>query len=159
MIEPQKPSFTNQVLFGVSIITLFIAFIFLVIFLFTIFTPRTNLFIDEVEVSDTSGHIEHGHLNRSDEVSIRIRVCKQTDIPVEISAELFDGDKDNVPLGKAISYLKKGCGHVVIGSIVPNKTPIGEYKLRINVYQKINFLREIRDEVVLSGYEVVEMEH
>lgn len=141
-----------------SLGTLIIGVFFMVLFILSFFYPKTDLRITGVTVNG-SEHVRHGHFVRGDELNFRISICKITNLPVSVSVELFDGDKDNLPLITKVSTSQKGCVNLIVGGIVPLNAPLGEYNVKVVAHQDINPRREAHVELVIPNMKIVDLEH
>jgi len=141
-----------------SVGTLIICMFFMIWFMFSLFFPPGNLEVGEISFNGGS-HAKHGHFTRGEDIDFRIGVCKITNVPVDVTIEMFDGDKDEIPLSSERTYSRKGCTNLVLAARIPRNAPLGRYNIRVIGHQNINNMRQEHDEVVIPDILVVDEFH
>lgn len=159
MMEVQQPSKINKLFYIAAMVTLMISFFFLTWFFYNWITPKADLRITDVEIKDEIGHVNHKHLMRGAPISFRVHICKITDIPVNASIDLFDGEKDYISIFSSVFFLEKGCSHAVMTGIIPVNAPLGDYNVRVTLHQRLNFLRQESAVHTVGGYMTVDVDH
>src|SRR3990172_9650172 len=162
-MEAKELSNSTKSLNIISMLTLLVGFFFIGFLGFNLIYPKTNLELKNVTVNgithNQDTHVQHKQLIRGSNIDFIVEVCKLTNVPITITAELFDGIKDVVPLLEKTSQTAAGCGNLIVSANLPTVSPLGGYNLKITIMQEINYLRKTSDSIVIEGFEVVKENH
>lgn len=94
-------------------------------------------------------------IKQGEQFTYNIHYCKYTDdAPVRIEKTFIDGIE--FVAAKQVPLIgTKGCGEIDIPVLIPDTLPAGTYRLRVQVFYKVNPIREIEKVTETEEFKVI----